>query len=119
MLTNRFLSLVQTEFQDFWGKSALRQANAAEQNMFEQIYAYFMGKENKTTTPQERACLPSVQALQTASRSEWEVVKRAYKMAMKKHHPDKFADDAEKQKAAQMLAQKINEAYQYFEKKNA
>lgn len=56
-------------------------------------------------------------ALEIKKGASFDEIKSAYKQAMKKYHPDRFAGDAEKQKYAQILSQKINEAYQYFEKK--
>ena len=142
MLTERFLQFVKAEFNDFWQKSAQKPANEQEQSMFEQMYAYFMGKEQKNTSQQERAQAykyyknfrqnntitsnaiseeerKHYNALEIAVGSSWAEIKLAYKTAMKKYHPDRFAQDVEKQQIAQILAQKINEAYRYFEKKLA
>jgi hypothetical protein len=133
MLTERFLLFLKTEFNDFWQKSAQKPANEQEKGLFEQAYAYFMGKEQKNTTEQERTQvyqdfkrirlnfsqedLKHYNTLELPAGSSWEDIKLAYKTAMKKYHPDRFVHDAEKQKIAQTLAQKINEAYQYFEGK--
>jgi DnaJ-domain-containing protein 1 len=57
------------------------------------------------------------EALEIKSGATWDEIKAAYKSAMKKYHPDKFHGDAEKQKVAEQLTQKINEAYTYLEKK--
>lgn len=51
------------------------------------------------------------------SAATWEQIKAAYKSEMKKYHPDKYASEPEKQKSAEVISQKINEAYHYFEKK--
>ena len=51
------------------------------------------------------------------SAATWEQIKAGYKSEMKKFHPDKYASEPEKQKAAEVISQKINEAYHYFEKK--
>lgn len=51
------------------------------------------------------------------SLATWEQIKAAYKSEMKKYHPDKYASEPEKQKSAEVISQKINEAYHYFEKK--
>lgn len=56
-------------------------------------------------------------ALEIDPGASYEEIKKAYKKAMMKYHPDKFAGDAEKQKYAQQLSQKINEAHEYFKKK--
>ena len=51
------------------------------------------------------------------SAATWEQIKAAYKSEMKRYHPDKYANEPEKQKSAETISQKINEAYTYFEKK--
>ncbi len=57
------------------------------------------------------------QALEVMPGATYEEIKIAYRKAMKKYHPDRFAGDAQKQKYAEQLSQKINEAYDYFKKK--
>ncbi len=52
-----------------------------------------------------------------APTSTWEEIKAGYKTEMKRYHPDKYASEPEKQKNAEKISQKINEAYHYFEKK--
>ncbi|MBQ4647321.1 MAG: DnaJ domain-containing protein [Candidatus Gastranaerophilales bacterium] len=44
-------------------------------------------------------------------------IKKAYKKLLKKYHPDLFINNQEKLKIAQKLIKKINEAYNYFERK--
>ncbi len=55
--------------------------------------------------------------LELPENSAFEEIKKSYKKLMKKYHPDKFPNDDKKRDAAQNLAQQINEAYSYFEKK--
>ena len=55
--------------------------------------------------------------LELTENANFEDIKKAYKRLMKKYHPDKFPNDEIKRAAAQNLAQQINEAYSYFEKK--
>ncbi len=55
--------------------------------------------------------------LELSENAGFEEIKKAYKRLMKKYHPDKFPGDEKKRAAAQNLAQQINEAYSYFEKK--
>ncbi len=132
MLSESFLRFIQIEFPDFWQNSAQKQASEFEKGAFEQMYVYFMTKEKKATTSQERLQayqfykqlrlqstddIKHYQALELAVGSAWADIRVAYKTAIKKYHPDRFANNPEKQKIAQVLAQKINEAYQYFEKK--
>ncbi|NJL13897.1 MAG: J domain-containing protein [Microscillaceae bacterium] len=56
------------------------------------------------------------EALEVAFGADFEQIKAAYKQAMKKYHPDRFASDPQKQEYAKQLCQKINEAYEYFQK---
>jgi len=44
-------------------------------------------------------------------------IKSAYRMLLKKYHPDLYLDDEKKLQTAKKLTQKINEAYTYFERK--
>ncbi|MDX2303122.1 MAG: DnaJ domain-containing protein [Microscillaceae bacterium] len=56
-------------------------------------------------------------ALEIKEGASFEEIKTAYKVAMKKYHPDRFAYDTQKQQYAIQLSQKINEAYEFFKKK--
>lgn len=49
--------------------------------------------------------------------SSFEDIKKSYKTLMKKYHPDNFHNNETKRQTAEKLSQKLNEAYQYFEKK--
>ena len=49
--------------------------------------------------------------------ADLETVKKAYKTLLKKYHPDFYSHDAEKQKTATLLTQKLSEAYQELEKR--
>lgn len=49
--------------------------------------------------------------------SSFEDIKKSYKALMKKYHPDNFHNNETKRQTAEKLSQKLNEAYQYFEKK--
>ena len=44
-------------------------------------------------------------------------IKSAYRVLLKKYHPDLYLNDEKKLKTAKKLTQKINEAYTYFERK--
>jgi len=49
--------------------------------------------------------------------SSFEDIKKSYKNLMKKYHPDNFHNNETKRQTAEKLSQKLNEAYQYFDKK--
>ena len=44
-------------------------------------------------------------------------IKEAYKKLIKKYHPDKFNKNEEQRKIAEAITTRLNEAYNYFEKK--
>lgn len=44
-------------------------------------------------------------------------IKRAYRDLLKRYHPDRHHQDADKAKVAQAITQRLNEAMGYFEKK--
>lgn len=57
------------------------------------------------------------QTLELKPGASFEEIKKAYKKAMKKYHPDRFQDESKRQ-YAEDLSRKINEAYGYFKKKH-
>ena len=46
--------------------------------------------------------------------ASWAEVKESYRKLLNRYHPDRFSDNAEKQKVANNLVIQINEAYQFF-----
>ncbi|MCS6967033.1 MAG: J domain-containing protein [Cytophagales bacterium] len=63
--------------------------------------------------------LSHYQALEVPPGASFEQIKASYKNLIKKYHPDKFAHQPDQQKIALEITQRINVAYQYFEKKFA
>lgn len=57
------------------------------------------------------------EALEIQPGAEFEAIKAAYKNMVKKYHPDRFHQDAQKRRYAETVTQQLNEAYSYFEKK--
>ena len=139
MITEQFLKFVKVEFPIFWDKASRTPPNPTEQNGFEEIYSFFWKQAHKVVTGQDKqvayqqfkihrqgnsnsatnllADAKYYKALEVSIGANWEIIRTAYKAGMKKYHPDKFSNDIEKQKIAQIISQKINEAYQYLEKK--
>ena len=75
-------------------------------------------QQQNTTTVNKSPLEPKYYAaLEVRNGAGFEEIKTGYKAMMKKYHPDRFANDPEKFKFAQQVSQKINEAFQYFEKK--
>ena len=59
------------------------------------------------------------QALEVIPGASFDDIKVAYKKLVKKYHPDLFHNNPEKRRYAEIVTQKINEAYAYFEQKNS
>ncbi|QHT70161.1 DnaJ domain-containing protein [Rhodocytophaga rosea] len=57
------------------------------------------------------------EALEITPPTSFEQIKTAYKKLVRKYHPDLFANNPQKRQYAEIVTQKINEAYAYFEKK--
>ena len=49
--------------------------------------------------------------------ADFPTLKKAYRRMVKLYHPDLFQHDSKKQEIAKEVTRKINEAYNYFEKK--
>ncbi len=56
-------------------------------------------------------------ALEVPFGSDFAVVRKSYRVLMRKYHPDRHAGSPEKQKAATELAQKLSAAYQLIEQR--
>jgi DnaJ-domain-containing protein 1 len=55
-------------------------------------------------------------ALEVPQGSSFETVRKAYRTMMRKYHPDHHTQSAEKQRAANDVAQRLTEAYKLLEK---
>lgn len=69
---------------------------------------------NTETDARERAYYD---ALEITAPATFEQIKASYKKLVRKYHPDLFQNNAEKRRYAEIVTQKINEAYAYFERK--
>ena len=67
---------------------------------------------SSTAQKQEKAFY---QALEVTPGASFEEIKAAYKKLVKKYHPDLFHNNSEKRRYAEIVTQRINEAYAYFE----
>ena len=56
-------------------------------------------------------------ALEVPVGASFDQIKESYKRLIKQYHPDRFANEPDKQKVAMEISQKLNVAYSYFEKK--
>jgi len=66
----------------------------------------------KAASPQHKQLLSYYANLELNPGAGADEVKRAYRDLMRRYHPDKHADDAEKYRAATDLARSLTEAYQ-------
>ena len=55
-------------------------------------------------------------ALEVPQGSDFETVRKAYRAMMRKYHPDHHTQSAEKQRAANEVAQRLTESYKLLEK---
>ncbi len=56
-------------------------------------------------------------ALEVPPGSDFQAVRKAYRALMRKYHPDHHTQTAEKQRAANEVAQRLTDAYKILEKK--
>jgi DnaJ-domain-containing protein 1 len=54
--------------------------------------------------------------LELAPGASFKEIKKSYKRLLKQYHPDKYHND-DRSEYAQQITQRLNEAYNYFEKK--
>jgi curved DNA-binding protein CbpA len=57
--------------------------------------------------------------LEVVPGSSWEEIKAAYKKLILRYHPDRFARDVEGQKIATQVTKRLNEAFEYLEKRQS
>lgn len=114
-------SIFEEFFNIFVGETHQKTSSETEKQKAYEAYRRFRAEQQNMNS---QAQMQKIQqeakyfdALEIKPTRNFEEIKTAYKKAMKKYHPDRYAGDAEKQKIAQLISQKINEAYQYFEKK--
>ncbi len=94
-----------------------RERRSQHQSSKQQAYNDASSWQNTNTNADPEA--KYYEALEIKKGASAEEIKQAYRQVMKKYHPDKFASDPEKQKYAEQLAQKINDAYDYLKKKHS
>lgn len=100
------------EFQEKYDKyKKYQKQSSSSQQSSQQNYK---NTQTKSTATDEQKYY---QWLELPQGSSFDDIKKSYKVLMKKYHPDNFHNNETKQKTAEKLSQKLNEAYQYFEKK--
>jgi hypothetical protein len=147
MLVDRFVEFLKIEWNDYLGlytDKAQDTTKKTEKGLFDDFFKIFtQDTQQKTTEADKQQAYEAYRkfraqeahqqnaeqqkkmqqeakyfdALEISPTKDFEAIKTAYKKAMKKYHPDRYAGNAEKQQIAQQISQKINAAYQYFEQK--
>jgi hypothetical protein len=106
-------------------KEEQERKEAETRKTYEELYQKNFGKKNEqkssqNATPQQAANTQEIiyyQVLELPNGANFDQIKAAYKKLIKLHHPDKFHGKPELQNKAQEKTGKLNEAFQYFEKK--
>lgn len=93
----------------------------SEEEKKQQQYRY-QQERHRSQQQKQQPSAPSAEqkyyaVLEVKPGASFEEVRASYKNLMKKYHPDKFHNDPELKKDAELLSKKINEAYTYLEKK--
>jgi hypothetical protein len=111
-------------FDDFFkifAQDTQQKTTEADKQQAYEAYRKFRAQENQQANAEQQKRMRQeahyFDALEISPTKDFELIKTAYKKAMKKYHPDRYAGNAEKQQIAQQISQKINAAYQYFEQK--
>lgn len=78
---------------------------------------YYEDSKDYTSSEEDNIERKYYKILEVEYGSDFNKIKTAYKRLLKKYHPDLFQNKPEKLEAAQKLTKKINEAYNYFERK--
>lgn len=114
---NDFNSEVDRDFKDAW--SELNDFLGTEEHHFSDgsgnAHARH-GNNSEGTGEQRSAQQPALARdyanLELQPQAGFDEVKASYKRLLKKYHPDRFGDDAEKQALATELSARLNDSYQ-------
>ncbi|MCU0439143.1 MAG: DnaJ domain-containing protein [Raineya sp.] len=102
------------EFQEKYEKYRQYQKQNSYQQSYQNNYKSSSSYSNTSKNTDEEKYY---KWLELPNGSSFDEVKKSYKTLMKKYHPDNFHNNETKRQTAEKLSQKLNEAYQYFEKK--
>ncbi|SFC98361.1 DnaJ domain-containing protein [Flexibacter flexilis DSM 6793] len=103
------------KFEEFEEKQQQKEQQQ-ERQQYEQQRGQQQRQQSSNSTAQDKEAAYYA-ALELSKGADYAQIKAAYKRLMKQYHPDRFHGQPEKQKAAQQVSQKLNEAYEYFSKK--
>ena len=108
---------------DVLGKGPAGRKDADYREAWEELEEYLRTGKSRVQPeqeyrrrPGERSSSPSLAQdyanLELKLGASFENVRSSYKRLLKKYHPDRFANDPEKQKLATEITQKLNQSYQ-------
>ena len=108
---------------DVLGKGPAGKKDADYREAWEELEEYLRTGKSRVQPeqedrrgPGERSSPPSLVQdyanLELQLGASFENVRNSYKRLLKKYHPDRFANDPEKQKLATEITQKLNQSYQ-------
>lgn len=101
-----------TPFEEFQENYEKYKKYQKQSNSYQKSY-----QQSYTSNSQNNEDAKYYKWLEVPYGSSFEDIKKSYKSLMKKYHPDNFHNNETKRQTAEKLSQKLNEAYQYFEKK--
>lgn len=112
MLFERLLKIIKANL-------VAKERNSSQDQYTSTGQAHYKQKEPYTHSPSSSDSKEKVyyEALEIFPPATFEQIKMAYKKLVKKYHPDLFHNDPQKRQYAEIVTQKINEAYAYFENK--
>lgn len=103
------------EFEEKQQQKDEQEAREQQQQRHQREQQYRQSTHNTSSAQDKEAAYYA--ALELPKGTDYVQIKAAYKRLMKQYHPDRFHGQPDKQKAAQQVSQKLNEAYEYFSKK--
>ena len=80
----------------------------------ETTYENYRSQEANAPDPSEKEYY---EALEVPYGASYEQIKTAYKKLIKEYHPDKYHNEPKKHQMALEVTQRLNKAYNYFQKK--
>jgi DnaJ-domain-containing protein 1 len=118
---DRFFNVLRANLNDYLAKD---QYSTQEMDELDRQYREAMGGQNSQAGgPGQGPQGPSAEeaayyaALELKPGTGFPEIKAAYKRLIKQYHPDRFHNDPARHQTALELSKRLNEAYNYFEKK--
>ena len=117
MILRRIKNIVEAQIGSYLTKEAGNEADYGDWEQRVHDSAHYTQDTRDTSNTKPSMEEQYYANLELAQGSNFEQIKQQYRKLMKSYHPDRFADDPQKQQVAKTIAQQMNEAYNYFEDK--